>query len=429
MEAMRARLLAAMGLGSLVGCPEPKQPAPAPAAADAVADTSQPEDATVDATEDVSVDASVDADVAMAEAAVVSKKPGITPLPKDAWYVSYPLANPKADYCKNGSAVCVPLDWAVKQQGTPGQTKCPPEIVEKCRCPAGMGCKDDPIFEQACPEAYHNAITLKQRAAGKKDACCYAQEVMCTPPWVGRALRDDDHAVLRAPSARRRDWSREHASIADELSAEQRAAVAAHYAEVAAGEHASVASFAHTSLELMSLGAPPELLAETHRAALDEIEHARLAYALASAYGAPVGPGPLPMKRGYAPTRSELAVSTLRDACIPEAVGALLAAEVARAATAPAVRDAMKRIAEDEARHAELAFRTLAWAVRTGGSDVARAVEDALADAAAPEPGGAPALPSHGLLGAATERAWIARAMTDVVVPCVTALLRASSSR
>ena len=47
---------------------------------------------------------------------------------------------------------------------------------------------------------------------------------------------------------------------------------------------AEIASFARTSLDLLALGAPADLVAETHRAALDEIEHARIAYALASAF-------------------------------------------------------------------------------------------------------------------------------------------------
>jgi len=434
---MRARLLAAMGLGSLVGCPQVKQPTSTPVATDAAVASTAPAATVVtpDATAETPAVETVDAAPATVDAPTVAtidagpkKKPppGIQPLPPSAWYVSYPLANPPANYCKNGSAVCVPLEWAVKQNGKPGQATCPPEIVEACRCPAGMSCHDDPLepSERPCPDSFHTVITQKQRAAGKKDACCYAQPVMCTPPWVGRALRDDDDAVLRASAQRRDDWIEVRPPVDDLLTEPQRAAVAAHYAEVAAGEHASIASFAHASLELMAHGAPPELLAGTHQAALDEIEHARLAYCLASEYGLEsIGPGPLVSTRPIAQTLSELALSTLRDACIPEAIGAVLAAEVARAATVPAVCGAMKRIAEDEARHAELAFRTLAWTVRAGGPEVAKAVRVAVAEAEVPVPGSAPALPSHGLLGAQTERLLIAQTMTSVVLPCVAALL------
>jgi hypothetical protein len=47
-------------------------------------------------------------------------------------------------------------------------------------------------------------------------------------------------------------------------------------------------------LELLALGAPAELVEKAHVAALDEIEHARICFALASAYGGErYGPGPL----------------------------------------------------------------------------------------------------------------------------------------
>ena len=40
-------------------------------------------------------------------------------------------------------------------------------------------------------------------------------------------------------------------------------------------EHASVASFARHTLQLMSFGAPSELLKESQRASVDEIKHAK----------------------------------------------------------------------------------------------------------------------------------------------------------
>ena len=47
------------------------------------------------------------------------------------------------------------------------------------------------------------------------------------------------------------------------------------------------------NLQLMALGAPPELLLDTQRVTIDEIEHTQLAYCMVSAYeGRPVGPAP-----------------------------------------------------------------------------------------------------------------------------------------
>merc|ERR1712198_179483 len=48
------------------------------------------------------------------------------------------------------------------------------------------------------------------------------------------------------------------------------------------GEHASVASFARHTLQLMSMGAPATLLVGSQQAALDEIRHAKMCYGIAT---------------------------------------------------------------------------------------------------------------------------------------------------
>src|SRR5262245_52773660 len=57
------------------------------------------------------------------------------------------------------------------------------------------------------------------------------------------------------------------------------------WARAAQYEHASVASFARFSLELLALGAPSDLIARAHRAAIDELEHTELALGVARALG------------------------------------------------------------------------------------------------------------------------------------------------
>ena len=59
------------------------------------------------------------------------------------------------------------------------------------------------------------------------------------------------------------------------LDEETRLALGAWWAEIAALEHASVASFARFTLQLLSLGAPPELLADVGQASADEIRRRR----------------------------------------------------------------------------------------------------------------------------------------------------------
>ncbi|MCS6899523.1 MAG: ferritin-like domain-containing protein [Myxococcales bacterium] len=149
-------------------------------------------------------------------------------------------------------------------------------------------------------------------------------------------------------------------------------------------EHASVASFSKFSLHLMAVAAPPALLHDAHRAALDEIQHARLCFALASAYaGEPLGPGPLPLEGDLLgpldlPTISAAAV---REGCIGETLASLEAAEAHEQARAQAPREALGTIAEDEARHAELAWRFVRWAIDQGDEATRVAVERAFREA------------------------------------------------
>jgi len=154
----------------------------------------------------------------------------------------------------------------------------------------------------------------------------------------------------------------------------------AEWEAIAKAEHASIASFARTALELMALGAPADLVADTHRAALDEARHARIAYELASrAVGRKLGPGPLPsaVEPMAAPTFASFARSTFRDACVEETVGAIDMRRRARSCNG-VIASAIDSIAEDEERHAELAWRTLAWAVRAGGDQARHALDQVL---------------------------------------------------
>ena len=110
----------------------------------------------------------------------------------------------------------------------------------------------------------------------------------------GRALRLGGRTVA-APSADTDGWDvGRSVSEPAPLSPASRRALARLWTESARGEHASVPAFCRLSLSLLALGAPARLVEAAHRAALEEIEHARLAFSLAGAYaGVPVGPGPL----------------------------------------------------------------------------------------------------------------------------------------
>ena len=78
-----------------------------------------------------------------------------------------------------------------------------------------------------------------------------------------------------------------------------------------------------------------------------------------------------------AATLVELAVAAVREGCFGETLAAVVASMQREAATDPAVREVLAIVAEEEARHAELAFRVVTWAIANGGKDVKHAVHGA----------------------------------------------------
>ena len=112
---------------------------------------------------------------------------------------------------------------------------------------------------------------------------------------AGRPLRVRGH-VVTAPLAESEGWGGGGpVPEVSSLSSQARDALAAIRIDNARAEHASVPAFSRLALTLMSLGAPARLVEAAHRAALEEIAHARIAFTLAAAYaGAPVAPGRCP---------------------------------------------------------------------------------------------------------------------------------------
>jgi hypothetical protein len=127
-------------------------------------------------------------------------------------------------------------------------------------------------------------------------------------------------------------------------------------------EHASIASFARASMELMAVGAPLDLVARTHLAALDEVRHTELSFAIAKELdGADAHAGPLLALAPREATLARVAQDTLVEAAIPELIAAREAHVAAERCTVPSISEALRAIGDDEARHAQLAWDILAW--------------------------------------------------------------------
>jgi hypothetical protein len=200
----------------------------------------------------------------------------------------------------------------------------------------------------------------------------------------------------------------------------------ARWLRAARAEHASVAWFARAILELVALGAPLDLLEATQQALADEIRHARVCLELADIDAAPgttsfaFSPLAALAPRGGGVRR--FALDTFVEGCVPETISAIEAARAADDdALAVDVRTTLARIADDEAVHAALAWRTLAWALAADGSDALRVELCARAGelrraAFAAEAAAAPSAASAG--AAAARSAW-----EKVIVPTLADLL------
>lgn len=271
----------------------------------------------------------------------------------------------------------------------------------------------------------------------EREDCCYKvrMEGVFSCAVEGRPLRVGSERAARVAALRAGASWLVDTQVARPQDAAMLERLREHWLASARYEHASVAAFARVGLQLLSLGAPARLLRATQRAMADEVRHAQLCFGVAAAYGgAPASEaGPLRVD-GCVSTRVELE-DVLREAifegALNEGMAALEAHEGARACVDPVVRSVLSRIAEDEQRHALLAYQTVQWGLR---AEPRRARELILAclrmgERHAPEPTferdaaeGDPAR-SYGLLSS-NRRAWLRREVwRDVVAPILTAML------
>jgi hypothetical protein len=225
-----------------------------------------------------------------------------------------------------------------------------------------------------------------------------------------------------------RDW---RASIEPELAAlgaAERAELADYFTRAGQMEHASIAAFARFAMQLVGLGAPPELVADAGAAMIDETRHAQVCFALASAYAErALGPGPLELDpASVRADLREVVVLVFREGCVGESSAAYEARRMAEAVVDPSLRAVLDQIADDEERHAVLAWRFVAWALASGGVELRAALRselDALARSARP------AAPTRiaarsGVPSEAERRSLRAEAIAAVVLPCARELLR-----
>ena len=248
------------------------------------------------------------------------------------------------------------------------------------------GCvKKDYVGDGCCNPAQTEGVL-------EQGLCCYS---FCTGACCGRPLLVDGCPVTAAAIART-DWlepeKEPSAAQAPARPSPWQQEIADAWRADALMEHASIASFSRFSMDLLAAGAPAELVSAAQQAALDEISHARLCFSLAERFdGKRLGPGPMDLA-GVQLSQGLLEAVTLavREGCVGETIASLLATEQQRRATDPVAAIALEKIAEDEARHAELAWRFVAWALSQGDEHLKAAVRETFAQELsaplAPEP-------------------------------------------
>lgn len=384
---LRDRYLLAMGL-AVSGCQESDAPAPTTATVSLPPPSATPSaTATAAATATPTATATATATVAMTPTAPPPPR-GLSNVPH--FTAEYPHQNGRG--CSTAEAHCYLLQ-DLQHFASVGST-CPHTEDVPQGCMGGAICRDP---DARTTGALLPAVTRQQTTAKHAAACCYEVPDLCCAA-CGRTLRDGDRVVVTA-RASRADWCDVREGTTRDRSK------GARFAAMAAAEHASIASFARTTLDLLALGAPADLVEGTQRAALDEIAHARAAYALASELlGEPVGPAPLVAPHEPA-TLASFVASTFLDACVAESLGADDLRAMASVEPDAPIAAALERMASDEERHVELAFRMLAWAVRAGGSGARARLASAI----------------DSLDVRSRERAVVAA----VVLPCARALLSA----
>jgi hypothetical protein len=219
--------------------------------------------------------------------------------------------------------------------------------------------KDECAVRSDCDQGEHGATCVRD---GGRHVCLKLDGTVCGRPFLVNGVPRlaslnheivDQTSVAPPPSAN-----------ISELSPTEREQVGQYWMTMGLMEHASIAAFARFALQLMHVGAPLSLLEAAQQAMVDETEHTKACFSIASTVsGKPLSPGKLSITDAFDTDLETIVRLTIREGCIGETVAALLAAEAHRCCDAAAIRATLSKIQADESRHAELAWRFVQWAL------------------------------------------------------------------
>ncbi len=185
--------------------------------------------------------------------------------------------------------------------------------------------------------------------------------------------------VRRGPRRRLPDVTRSRPVPQVSVDEAARDAITREWVEAGRAEASSVVAFRELADDLQRLGAPSELVERAHRAAEDEVRHARVAFAIASRVaGAELAPLPLALEPAEPTDLLGLAVASALDGAYGEGCASREAAAAAAVAVDAEVAAHLAGVAVDEAEHAALGLEVARWAAAQGGWRVWLAVQAAL---------------------------------------------------
>jgi hypothetical protein len=312
-------------------------------------------------------------------------------------------------------------------------------IFEQGECPSMEDFQEENLPIMGCDGVEHVVVTSEAKTSdggslsisddtgtnsGTSVQCCYDTLAQNMGPYTcdyveGRPLMCEGFAQV-ASIGMGMSWVEGTVADSHQLTMEQRQILSTFWLRTAQMEHASVASFHQFALDLMRFGANPELLMRTNKAIMDEISHAKAAFAITEGFlGHPFSPQDFAMKLEQVDNLADFAIKVAVEGAFNETLAVVIASFQKEQCTDYAIQKFLTDIIREEAEHAELAWDTLRWLIDKGGDVVVDALWTLLERDFIPDVQNIPlvGIPSHGLPSKNQAFSLLQNAYQHVVLP------------